>query len=205
MRNISFGTDDVILWSELFKDHCQFLQGLCLSDDVKHVAKELEGAWKQYDGRNISVFESLIQGMFRLYDKAKGYPSTISLGDYGALLHHMTEETQYALDSLHGDLSDRDIVDFWTNNFIEHFILLSHTFPVDTRAKRNIVDQFAKIARTLREGDYSLYLNDTVYLHQVLERARDFAIGLDLLSYKMAQHELKESKYGLQQLKKILT
>jgi hypothetical protein len=196
---VVFEEVDALFWKGIFIDHCQFLFGLTTDNRFRQLCVELESEWK-YWKRGDKEYEKLVLRMTDLTVQAIDYKPIISDNDYVDLLTHMTEETGFVLKLLRRDITDEDVKDFWHDNFREHFTLLADTWPTKDMTDKHEMEMAIGLIDQRTHRGYSLACK---ILHRILQSLRHFSPNLDLLTYKMAQHEYKEMKYGIEQIKTI--
>jgi hypothetical protein len=194
---------DVAFLTDINVDHSRFIYALSTVDEIKRKALYAGDKWKKINGNDKIQFRNMLKNMMLflkwIYNNHRmHHVSDISDTDYSSLLKHMHEETEFALDLLLGDVDKNMIVSFWKNNFAEHFKLLSDIWPTNS-------DKLLYDKKTLQKIASDAFPDDNVdfkLLHDILDEARKFITKLDLLTYKTAQHEMIEMRYGLQQLAK---
>lgn len=216
MKHIMFSLYDVTFWSKRWKDHAKFIHTLTGNEDIGREAYSLYLALERILPTSYETFDRINNIIELILDDVsqQGYvcdESKISSNDYTALVDHMKEELWHVDALMSNDITDDEIIAFWRNNFLEHFTLLTDTWPMEANGRywrplfHECADRFTEVINGINDevGFREFIRNSNTslsILHNALETIREYKYPMKLLDYKMTQHERKEMVFAVRQL-----
>jgi hypothetical protein len=215
--------DDVIFWSERFRDHAMLMFILIdpnMALDLKKRAEQEFVKWNHFlRNMNPNDLNILVDSLGKLKreilnrSRLQKMNLVLSHGDFLALINHMLEELNYFVDLISGRMNNDRELAFWLRENIEHTELAGHLvplLPIHPQKAKELQMENSKILQRLRNvhGPYDLFPpyhtsnEKAIELDQLIQQGNKDA--LQNLLHIMVEHEIKEGIHGEQRIKRIL-
>lgn len=207
--------DDIIFWSERFRDHALFLFILLDENKVPDLKQEALRQYHQWNNfinsneRTSMQLIELVNNLSNLKQDVKGYLDRgqvinvqIPPQDFNSLVNHMIKELNFFKVLLQGGLSPQDEIKFWVEENAEHTELAGKLL-FDPQLKQTNL-QLANLLKVKPQAEILPLIHSSNEMAIRLDNALRSGQVKGLMDPIMLEHEIKEAQRGEQRIKQLL-
>lgn len=207
--------ENVLFWSDRFREHALFLYMLLDERKVPNLKYETYRQYQQWDmflsqpandpfqQKLPQMLDELLQFKQEVLAQSDNNINVIlPVADFKTLVAHMIEELQYFINVSTDRLTPEDELNFWIREITEHTELISRSLPPGPL--QNQVNQTVQALKTVKRDNILSVVQQANQAAVQLERMIRNGQVQSLINPMMLEHEIKEAKRGEQRIRQLL-